>query len=153
MSSAKSTDGSATAHILYSDSVKPLENLPPVVTQIAPMSTETETEKPATECKVQQMNVAPSEPQVISNGLSSVRLDGGKVTITACEELSFTCGEATLTLKKDGTIKIQGVNKALIAGGESAMELSDSGAALSAPAVDVTSAETTQITGKVVKIN
>jgi uncharacterized protein involved in type VI secretion and phage assembly len=48
---------------------------------------------------------------------SKVFFDGtGKIEVTSSESITFTCGDSSVSLKKDGTIEIKGKKSVLIAG-------------------------------------
>ncbi len=89
----------------------------------------------------------------VHNPQCSVTLDGGKLTIEAAEEISLSCGGATITLKKDGTVEINGSQKVSATGGGSGVELAAAGAKMSGTKATISGTAMTEITGAIVKIN
>lgn len=78
----------------------------------------------------------------------------GRVVIEAMAEIILKCGDTTIILAADGTISIGGPQKVTLAGGgTSTLDLSASGAELSAPAVKAAANGTMEIQGANVKIN
>jgi type VI secretion system secreted protein VgrG len=95
-----------------------------------------------------------SEGQIhLHNPKCSVDLKDGKVVITAADEMTLVCGSATISLKKDGTIEINGAQKVQATGGGSGMELVAAGATMSGTKTTVSGTAVTEITGAIVKIN
>lgn len=92
-------------------------------------------------------------PITFSNGQASIALKDGKVVIDAANELTLTCGAASITLKNDGTIEVSGAQKVALSGGSGTVELSAPGATMGGPKVTVQGAAMTEITGAMVKIN
>jgi type VI secretion system Vgr family protein len=80
-------------------------------------------------------------------GNCSVDLKDGVVTITAANEIKLECGGASLSLKSDGTVTIQGKKTLSATGAESKLELAAAGAKLSGANA------MTEISGGMVKIN
>ena len=97
-----------------------------------------------------EYNVVANEHYSVTSGGKStcnVDLKEGVVTITAENEINLVCGDASLSLKKDGTVTIQGKNTLSAIGAKSKLELASAGAKLSgADAM-------TEISGGMVKIN
>jgi hypothetical protein len=60
-----------------------------------------------------------------------VDLKEGVATITAANEINLVCGDASLSLKSDGTVTIQGKKTLSATGAESKLELASAGAKLS----------------------
>jgi type VI secretion system secreted protein VgrG len=89
----------------------------------------------------------------LDNGDCRVELKSGKIAVTAATEISLSCGGASITLKKDGTIEIAGSQKISLTGGQGSIELAAAGATMSGPKATVSGAGSTEITGAVVKIN
>jgi type VI secretion system secreted protein VgrG len=92
----------------------------------------------------------------LQNSSGHVVLDGGRVEVRcAGRELLLVCGGASILLKSDGTVQVNGSKEVSLSGGQqSSLKLEAAGANLSAP--KVTSAATTgtnEITGTLVKIN
>jgi type VI secretion system secreted protein VgrG len=92
-------------------------------------------------------------PITLSNGDCEVRLESGKIGLTSSTEISFSCGQASITLKKDGTIIVAGATKIDLSGGQGSVELAAAGATMSGPKVSVSGSGSTEITGAIVKIN
>jgi type VI secretion system secreted protein VgrG len=80
------------------------------------------------------------------NATCDVSLREGVVTITAKNEINFVCGDATLSLKSDGTVTIKGPKAVNATGADSELELAASGAKLSGKPM-------TKISGGMVEIN
>jgi type VI secretion system secreted protein VgrG len=80
-------------------------------------------------------------------------LKEGVVTITAENEINLVCGDASLSLKKDGTVTIQGKNALSAIGARSGLELAAAGAKLAGDNATVSGKTMTEITGDMVKIN
>ena len=88
------------------------------------------------------------------NAISSVDLKDGVITITAANEIKLACGDASLSLKKDGTVTIQGKKTLSATGAESKLELAAAGATLSGQNAKVSGKTMTEISGgSIVKIN
>jgi type VI secretion system secreted protein VgrG len=92
-------------------------------------------------------------PVTLSNGKCQVELKDEKLTLIGASEISLVCGNASITLKKDGTIEVAGQTKVALSGGQGSIELAAAGATMSGPKVSVSGAGSTEITGAVVKIN
>ncbi|HEY4015787.1 MAG TPA: type VI secretion system tip protein TssI/VgrG [Polyangiaceae bacterium] len=92
-------------------------------------------------------------PITIGNGQCQVKLDSGKISITADSEISLVSGQSSITLKKDGTIQIVGNTTVSLTGGQGSMQLAAAGATVSGPKVTVSGAASTEISGAIVKIN
>jgi type VI secretion system secreted protein VgrG len=92
----------------------------------------------------------------VSSGESAtcdVDLKEGVVTITAKNEINLVCGDASLSLKKDGTVVIQGSKSMSAIGAKSELELADGGAKLTGKNAIVSGKTMTEINGGMVKIN
>jgi type VI secretion system secreted protein VgrG len=81
-----------------------------------------------------------------ANDTCSMDLKEGVITITAKHEINLVCGGATLSLKSDGTVTIQGRKAVSATGAESKLELTAAGADLSGKPM-------TRISGGTVQIN
>jgi type VI secretion system secreted protein VgrG len=93
-------------------------------------------------------------PITIDNNNCEIDLKDGKMTLIAATQLTLVCGQASITLKKDGTIEITGGTKVALSGGSAAsLELAAAGATMSGPKVTVSGSAATEITGAIVKIN
>jgi len=80
-------------------------------------------------------------------------LKEGVVTITAANEIKLVCGDASLSLKKDGTVTIQGPKSVSATGAKSELELAAAGAKLAGENATVSGTTMTNISGGMVKIN
>jgi type VI secretion system secreted protein VgrG len=80
------------------------------------------------------------------NATCDVDLKEGVVTITAKNEIHLVCGDATLSLKSDGTVTIKGPKAVNATGAMSELELAGPGAKLSGKPM-------TKISGGMVEIN
>ncbi|HEY2901175.1 MAG TPA: type VI secretion system tip protein VgrG, partial [Polyangia bacterium] len=92
-------------------------------------------------------------PITVHNPKCSVELKDGKITVTAAEEMVLQCGSASISLKKDGTIEINGAQKVLATGGGSGVELVQAGATVSGTKTTMSGTALAEITGAIVKIN
>jgi len=90
---------------------------------------------------------------VISNGKCEISLSAGDATVVAADSLTLKCGGAAISLKKDGTIEINGSQKVAIGGGTSTVELDQAGAKMSGMKVGISGQAVTEITGALIKIN
>jgi hypothetical protein len=83
-----------------------------------------------------------------------VDLRDGVITFTAANEIKLACGDASLSLKKDGTVTIEGKKTLTATGAESSLELASAGATLSGENAKVSGKTLTEITGEMmVRIN
>jgi type VI secretion system secreted protein VgrG len=89
----------------------------------------------------------------LTNADCEVRLESGKISLTASKEIALTCGQASVTLKQDGTIVISGGTKIDLSGAQGSIELAAAGATISGPKVAISGSASTEITGAIVKIN
>jgi type VI secretion system secreted protein VgrG len=81
-----------------------------------------------------EYNVVANEHYSVTSGgksTCSVDLKEGVATITAANEINLVCGDASLSLKSDGTVTIQGKKTLSATGAESKLELASAGAKLS----------------------
>jgi type VI secretion system secreted protein VgrG len=84
----------------------------------------------------------------------SFDLKEGVVTITAQHEIRLVCGDASLSLKKDGTVTIQAPTSVTATGGTTAqLELATAGAKLSGANATVDGKMLTKISGGMVEVN
>jgi type VI secretion system secreted protein VgrG len=99
--------------------------------------------------------VANEHYSVTSGGQATCNLDlkEGVVTITAANEINLVCGDASLSLKKDGTVVIQGGKSISAAGNKSELQLAAAGAKLAGENATVSGGTMTEISGGMVKIN
>jgi type VI secretion system secreted protein VgrG len=84
---------------------------------------------------------------------SSMDLQDGIITITAANEINLVCGTASLSLKSDGTVTIQGKKTLSATGADSKLELASAGATLSGQNATISGKTMTDISGGMVKIN
>jgi type VI secretion system secreted protein VgrG len=99
--------------------------------------------------------VANEHYSVTSGGQATCNLDlkEGVVTVTAANEINLVCGTASLSLKKDGTVVIQGSQSVSAAGNKSQLQLAAAGAKLAGENATVSGNTMTEISGGMVKIN
>jgi type VI secretion system secreted protein VgrG len=89
----------------------------------------------------------------ITNDKCTIDLNGGVASIDAADEIKLTCGQASLSLKKDGTIEISGAQKVTANGGGSGVELAAAGATVSGVKVTISGTSMVAVTGGIVNIN
>ena len=87
------------------------------------------------------------------SALSSMDLQDGVITITAANEINLVCGTASLSLKKDGTVVIQGSESVSVAGNNSQLALAAAGARLAGESATISGNTMTDVSGGMVKIN
>jgi type VI secretion system secreted protein VgrG len=97
--------------------------------------------------------LASDGPIRLSNGKCCVELKDEKITLTAASEIAVVCGQASITMKKDGTIEIGGATTVKLSGGSGRVELAATGTKVSGPQVDLSGASMTKIAGGLVKLN
>jgi len=101
--------------------------------------------------------VANQHYSVTSGGKATCNVDlkEGVITLTAANEIKLVCGDgdASLSLKKDGTVTIQGKNALSASGAKSQLDLAAAGAKLAGENAIVSGNAMTEITGGMVKIN
>jgi len=103
-----------------------------------------------------EYNIVAVKHYNVSSGESAtcdVDLKEGAVTITAANEIKLVCGDASLSLKKDGTVVIQGCQSVSAVGAKSELKLAAAGAKLAGENATVSGKTMTEITGGMVKIN
>ncbi|HEY2516465.1 MAG TPA: type VI secretion system tip protein TssI/VgrG, partial [Polyangiaceae bacterium] len=76
-----------------------------------------------------------------------------KIVVQAAEELVLQCGEATISLKKDGTISVQGSKEVALAVANSSVKLEPAKAAVAGASVEFSAVGQMKIAGALVKIN
>jgi type VI secretion system secreted protein VgrG len=84
---------------------------------------------------------------------AAIQLDGSNITVQADAQLTLKCGGASITLKKDGSIDIQGSQKVSVSGGGATVDLSAAGAEMSGTKAKLAGVAMTEISGAMVKIN
>jgi type VI secretion system secreted protein VgrG len=76
-----------------------------------------------------------------------------KIEVTAQSELSLVCGAASIKLKSDGTIEINGAKEVSLGAQQSTLKLEAAGGTLSAPKLTSSATGIHEITGALIKIN
>jgi type VI secretion system secreted protein VgrG len=89
---------------------------------------------------------------VVHNGSGQIEMKGGKISVVAADELSLTCGSASITLKKDGTLTITGAKEVGVACQQSTVKLEPAKAAMNGPATNIAAVGMTEIAGAIIKI-
>ncbi len=89
----------------------------------------------------------------INNGKCEVHLEGPDATVMAKSSLTLKCGDASITLKNDGSIEINGKQKVNLSGGGSTVGLEQAGATMKGMKVGISGDAITEITGALIKIN
>jgi len=89
----------------------------------------------------------------VNNGKCEVHLEGPDATVMAKSSLTLKCGEASITLKNDGSIQINGSQKVNLSGGGSTVGLEQAGATMKGMKVGISGDAITEITGALIKIN
>jgi type VI secretion system secreted protein VgrG len=89
----------------------------------------------------------------VNNGKCEIHLEGPDATVMAKSSLTLKCGDASITLKDDGSIEINGSQKVNLSGGGSTVGLEKAGATMKGMKVGVTGEAITEITGALIKIN
>jgi type VI secretion system secreted protein VgrG len=89
----------------------------------------------------------------VNNGKCEIHLEGPDATVMATSSLTLKCGGASITLKDDGSIEINGSQKVNLSGGGSTVGLEQAGATMKGMKVGVTGEAITEITGALIKIN
>jgi len=89
----------------------------------------------------------------VNNGKCEIHLEGPDATVIAKSSLTLKCGEASITLKNDGSIEINGSQKVNLSGGGSTVGLEAAGATMAGMKVGVSGQAITEITGALIKIN
>jgi type VI secretion system secreted protein VgrG len=88
-----------------------------------------------------------------TNGPSTITMDGGKITLNAASEVAITCGAASISLKSDGTVAIQGAKEVGAGSGASAIKVDPSGVTSSGPKITSSAIGVHEISGALIKIN
>jgi type VI secretion system secreted protein VgrG len=87
------------------------------------------------------------------NGTCRLDLLAGVATLTADNEISFVCGAASISLKKDGTIDITGGKMVTATGSTAGLKLEQPGATMSGPTATISGGSLTEIKGDEIKFN
>ena len=88
----------------------------------------------------------------VTNGKSTITLDGGKITIEAPEEIKLAVGGNTITIASDGSIEASATAKAGMGAGNSSVVASPASVDVGSPMVNVSGEGPVNITGAMVKI-
>jgi type VI secretion system secreted protein VgrG len=88
----------------------------------------------------------------LTNGQSSITLDGDTITITAKSKLALCAGAATLAFSADGTITGSGSKEVSLSCQDSQMKLDPQKAALAGAGIDVTAVGKTVLGGAIIMI-
>jgi len=89
----------------------------------------------------------------LTNGTCRLDLLGGVATLTADNEITFICGAASISLKKDGTIDINGGKMVTATGSSAGLKLEQPGATMSGSTATISGGSLTAITGDEIKFN
>nr|WP_306465636.1 type VI secretion system tip protein TssI/VgrG [Corallococcus exiguus] len=90
----------------------------------------------------------------LHNSSGQMVFDAGKVELTCTgQELSLVCGAASIKLKSDGTVEINGGKEVGIGAQQSTVKLEAAGATISAPKLTSSAIGIHEITGALIKIN
>jgi len=89
----------------------------------------------------------------LKNEKCTVELNGGKVTISASEEISLKVGESSITIKSDGTIAVSATQTSTISGAGGSCEYSPSGSKMHGAQVAINGDATVQVAAALVKVN
>jgi type VI secretion system secreted protein VgrG len=73
--------------------------------------------------------------------------------MSAPNSLILQCGEASITLKSDGTVEVKGAQKVAVDGGGSTVGLDGGGASMAGMKTTVAGSAVVEITGTLIKIN
>ncbi|HET9954423.1 MAG TPA: type VI secretion system tip protein TssI/VgrG [Polyangiaceae bacterium] len=92
-------------------------------------------------------------PVSFTNGPCEIKLEGGKIMLTAAEEISLVCGGASIKLTKSGAVEIAGAQKVSLGSGPSAVAVEPAGANVSGPKIGAHAIGMHEISGALVKIN
>jgi type VI secretion system secreted protein VgrG len=94
-----------------------------------------------------------SKKIALHNSSGQVVFDGNKIEVTATKELSLVCGAASIKLKSDGTVEINGAKEVNVGAQQSTLKLEAAGGSLSAPKLTSSAVGIHEITGALIKIN
>jgi type VI secretion system secreted protein VgrG len=88
-----------------------------------------------------------------TNSSGTIELDDGKVTIHAADEIVLACGASSLSLKKNGTVALNGSREVGVGSGNSAVKASPAGVDVTGGTANITGSGMVNISGGVVKLN
>ncbi|WP_408890016.1 type VI secretion system Vgr family protein [Myxococcus faecalis] len=95
-----------------------------------------------------------SKKVALHNSSGQMVFDGGKVEVTCTgQELKLVCGNASILLKSDGTVSINGSKEVGLGAQSSTVKLEAAGATISGPKVTSSAIGVHEITGALIKIN
>ncbi len=89
----------------------------------------------------------------IHNTAGSMKFEGGKIDVSAQSELNLKCGNASISLKSDGTVSISGATEVTLSSGGSTVKVSPAGVESSGTKISSSATGIQEITGAMVKIN
>jgi type VI secretion system secreted protein VgrG len=89
----------------------------------------------------------------LHNSSGTVDFDGGKIQVTAEDELILRCGAASITLRSNGTVDVSGVTGIIQSSGPSTVKVSPQGVESSGPKIAALANGVHEITGTPVKVN
>jgi len=100
-----------------------------------------------------KIEVSTSTDFSITNGKTTIESTGGKLQITASEELSLTCGAGSIVIKSDGTIDIQGARKVTVGTPGSSTALEPAGVTTNGAKISTSAIGIHELKGAMVKLN
>lgn len=90
----------------------------------------------------------------LTNGKSTITLDGGKVTIEAPEQIELKVGGNSITIKSAGTVDVTAATSATLGGGQGgSLTLDAANAKLGGPMLNLSADSTVQVSGAILKLN
>jgi type VI secretion system secreted protein VgrG len=106
-------------------------------------------------CTMEDEHIIVQAPQhiVIDCPSGAAFFKDKKLTLQAVDELVLQCGQSALSLKKDGTVTIQGAKLISAAVSNSSIKLEPAKAAIAGASVEVNAVGQAKIAGAIVKIN
>jgi type VI secretion system secreted protein VgrG len=93
------------------------------------------------------------KPITMHNSSGEVKLDGGKIIVTAQSELVLSCGGASISLTSAGKILVSGPVEVTVSGGGGTVKVSPAGVESSGGKISSSAGGINEISGAVVKIN
>ncbi len=87
-----------------------------------------------------------------NDGCEILAAEGGKLQVTALQEIQLKCGPASITLKMDGSIVLDGITGIQATSGPSQFKLAPDGATLQGPQVGLTGMALVQIAAPIIKV-
>ncbi|WP_338865637.1 type VI secretion system Vgr family protein [Myxococcus stipitatus] len=94
-----------------------------------------------------------SKKVALHNNSGQMVFDGNKIEVTAVAELSLVCGKASIKLKSDGSVEVNGAKEVSLGAQQSTLKLEAAGGTLSAPKLTSSAVGIHEITGALIKIN